>query len=455
MTDDEVRYCVTRDGVRIAYSVWGEGEPVVHVIGYPFSHLTASLRIDSLRRYYETIAARAKLIRLDVRGCGLSQRDVVLDWANEFASMALDVEAVLDKLDIGEASLIGYGSGTGTCGLFAARHPERVRRLVIWDGTARPDALQARGNAVLALANADWDLFCRTAASTTFGWESSADIERMAAFIQSSIDAENFKRWLPDMLSAQFVAPLEEVRAPVFVLHHESSFFVTHDASAEIAARVPNSSLVELEGTWITTNARAERVANIILDFFQIPKRGSASPATTRGSEDGSAAPVSIVFTDVEQNTALLDRIGDDAWRRELREYERLTREQLRANGGTEVKTIGDAFMASFASAAQALSCAVAMQREFAARNESAEHPLRVRIGINAGEPIAEGGDLFGTSVTIASRISTLAAGGEILASNVVRELVAGKGFLFADRGEHVLRGFEDPVKVYEVQWRP
>ncbi|TMB87958.1 MAG: adenylate/guanylate cyclase domain-containing protein, partial [Chloroflexi bacterium] len=121
---------------------------------------------------------------------------------------------------------------------------------------------------------------------------------------------------------------------------------------------------------------------------------------------------------------------------------------------GAEIKTIGDAFMASFGSATAALECAVALQRAFAARNESTADPIQVRIGVNAGEPIAEGGDLFGTAVTMASRIAGTAAGGEIVVSNVVRELVAGKGFLFADRGEFVAKGFEEPVRVYEVRWR-
>ena len=94
------------------------------------------------------------------------------------------------------------------------------------------------------------------------------------------------------------------------------------------------------------------------------------------------------------------------------------------------------------------------MQRAFAAHNESAEEPIRVRIGLNAGEPIAEEKDLFGTAVILAARIAAKAEGGEIVASDVVRQLVAGKGFPFADRGDVALRGFEDPVRLFEVRWR-
>jgi len=110
--------------------------------------------------------------------------------------------------------------------------------------------------------------------------------------------------------------------------------------------------------------------------------------------------------------------------------------------------------MTSFSSVVRALECAIAMQRAFAEHNEAAEEPIRVRIGLNAGEPIAEEEDLFGTAVQLAARICAHAEPGEILAPIVVRELAAGKGFLLADRGDVALRGFEDPVRLYEVRWR-
>jgi class 3 adenylate cyclase len=191
-------------------------------------------------------------------------------------------------------------------------------------------------------------------------------------------------------------------------------------------------------------------VHSAIVEFL-----GDAVPATT---PDAPGAFRTILFTDVEGSTALTDRLGDAKARELLHEHERITREALSAHGGSEVKTMGDGFMASFSSATKALECSIAIQSAFAERNESAEESIKVRIGLNAGEPIAEDdpggrGDLFGTAVNIAARIAAKAEGGEILASNVVRELVAGKEFLFSDRGETELRGFEDPVRVYEVRW--
>ena len=110
--------------------------------------------------------------------------------------------------------------------------------------------------------------------------------------------------------------------------------------------------------------------------------------------------------------------------------------------------------MAAFGSTIRALECAVAIQRAFAARNATVpEHPIQVRVGINAGEPIAEEADLFGTAVIVAARLAAAARGGEILAANVVKELAAGKAFRFDDRGLLALRGFDEPVRAFTVGW--
>ena len=114
---------------------------------------------------------------------------------------------------------------------------------------------------------------------------------------------------------------------------------------------------------------------------------------------------------------------------------------------------MGDGFMASFDSATGAIDSAIALQKSLAAHNETASQPLSVRIGINAGEPIVEEEDLHGTAVIVAARVSARAEGGEILTTDVVRQLVAGKGYLFADRGVEALKGFDEPVRLYAVRW--
>jgi class 3 adenylate cyclase len=153
-----------------------------------------------------------------------------------------------------------------------------------------------------------------------------------------------------------------------------------------------------------------------------------------------------------------MSRLGDERGRAILRDHERITREVLAAHGGAEVKTMGDGFMASFGSVTKAVECAIALQTAIAEWNANVGSqglaPLSIRVGLNAGEPIEEDGDLFGATVILASRIAAKAEGGEILVADTVRGLCSGKGFLFADRGDFVAKGFEDPVRVYEVRWQ-
>jgi len=196
-----------------------------------------------------------------------------------------------------------------------------------------------------------------------------------------------------------------------------------------------------------------ESVASAVDEFL-----GDGEEAAAKSKLPEPSAFRTVLFTDVEGSTSLTDRLGDAKARELLREHEHLVRDALKSHGGSEVKTLGDGFMASFSSATKALECASAIQSAFAERNESADEPIRVRIGLNAGEPIAEDdpggrGDLFGTAVNMAARIASKAEGGEIVVADVVRQLVAGKEFLFNDRGDTELRGFEDPVRVYEVRW--
>jgi class 3 adenylate cyclase/DNA-binding XRE family transcriptional regulator len=180
------------------------------------------------------------------------------------------------------------------------------------------------------------------------------------------------------------------------------------------------------------------------------PHAGRASPERAEYDRPGLRI---VLFTDVEGSTQITERLGDAAARSLLRAHERLTRDALQRHGGVEVKTLGDGFLAWFRSAADALACAVDLQRAVAEHNEGAPMPVRVRVGLNAGEPVAEGGDLFGTTVNLAARIATAAAGGEILVADVVRQLAAGKGFRFADRGEQLLRGYDDPTRLFALTW--
>ncbi|MGH8927539.1 MAG: nickel-binding protein [Acidimicrobiia bacterium] len=160
-----------------------------------------------------------------------------------------------------------------------------------------------------------------------------------------------------------------------------------------------------------------------------------------------------ILFTDIEGSTALTERLGDSGAMEILRAHDDIIRQALRDGRGTQVKHTGDGVMASFTSAVRAVEAAIAIQRAFALQNQEAETPMRVRIGLSAGEPVEENKDLFGTAVQLAARVCASAGPAQILAPNVIRELCAGKGFLFTDQGEQALKGFEEPRRLYEVVW--
>jgi class 3 adenylate cyclase len=181
-------------------------------------------------------------------------------------------------------------------------------------------------------------------------------------------------------------------------------------------------------------------------------------------AQGGARSVQTVLVTDIVGHTAMMQRLGDAKGRDVLRAHERITRDVLKQHGGTELKTMGDGFMASFGSVTSAMDCAIALQRAFdrplpqasSRSSPSAAEGERVsiRIGLDAGEPIEEDGDLFGSTVIMASRIAAKAGAGEILIPEPVRHLLSGKSFVYADRGETMLKGFEDAVRLYEVRWQ-
>jgi class 3 adenylate cyclase len=163
-----------------------------------------------------------------------------------------------------------------------------------------------------------------------------------------------------------------------------------------------------------------------------------------------------IVFTDIVGSTPLTQRLGDEGMMQLLREHNEIVREALRGHTGREIKHTGDGIMASFQSVTHALESVIAVQRAMFERNQAqGEEAVHVRVGLTAGEPVEDSGDLFGAVVQLARRICDAADPGSILTSNVVRELAIGKRFTFRDRGDAILKGFADPVRLHELHWHP
>jgi class 3 adenylate cyclase len=176
--------------------------------------------------------------------------------------------------------------------------------------------------------------------------------------------------------------------------------------------------------------------------------------ATHDGEPRARAGLRTVLFTDIVGHTEMMQRLGDTRGREVLRDHEAVTRKMLHRYGGDEIKTLGDGFMASFTSVSSAVDCAIMLQRALSERDPARTESISIRIGLNAGEPIEDSGDLYGASVIMASRIAAQARAGEILIPEPVRHLLTGKRFSFADRGEHALKGFDPAVHLYEVRWQ-
>jgi len=190
------------------------------------------------------------------------------------------------------------------------------------------------------------------------------------------------------------------------------------------------------------------------LGRIEDPRPNHDSEKLSKGAEVDPAFR-SIMFTDMKDSTAITTRLGDARALELFRTHNAITREVLNQYQGREIQHTGDGFMISFNSASSAVACAIGIQRSIAARNEAhADTPINVRIGICAGEPVEEDQRLFGSTIQLTSRICDQAEPDQILVAAVIRDLCLGKQFVFEDRGEATLKGFDQPQRLYEVQWQ-
>ena len=444
--EPEVRYVTTSDGVRIAYTVTGSGPPHVLSPGLMTSHVQLEWSHPVMSQLLGEFARYSTLIRFDPRGSGLSDR-VLPEALDDYVR---DMEAVVKRTNLNEFALTGLQLSAPAAISFAACHPEQVSRLVLVDGFARNKDLLTtpQAQALIAAARVDWVLATEAIGFASFG---SGREESMVQgqYIRSCVGPEIFAK--AELFATWDASELaRSITAPTLILKHNGIQFVTLEMVKDLAACIPTAQLMLVEGSWADDPVG---VARRIVGFINAESPGSLVAREDAASRlpGPSSRLVTILFTDLVGHTQMMSRLGDQRGREVLREHDRITREVLKAHGGTEVKTMGDGFMASFGSVTKAVECAVALQRAFAEREGE---PLNVRVGLNAGEPIEEDGDLFGATVILASRIAAKAEGGEILVADTVRGLCSGKGFLFADRGEFVAKGFEEPVRVYEVRWQ-
>jgi class 3 adenylate cyclase len=451
--DPQIRYARTDDGVSIAFWTLGDGRPTFMDSPLTFSHCALEPRIPMIAALYEHIAANAMLVRWDKRNYGMSQRGVADLGIEDFAA---DVIAVADAIGADDFDIIGINNYPTV----AALCPDRVRRMALVGPPPLrlaellddPDQI-----AVRSLAPTNWDVFTETLGSFLQGWDPDPSVS-FAHFIRESVDQADYLRILDAWRAYDITEYLGRVRCPTLIVSGSQSP-QNRNAARRYAAAIDGSRLVEVDHLSHALARSDFHTFRVIEEFLADGPTGRRRPSPPTAAVTASPNRFrTVLFTDIVDHTAMMQRLGDVEGRAVLREHERVTRRTLEEHDGAEVKTMGDGFLASFDSVTQAVRCAVALQQAFAARRSgdgaarSAE-PIEIRIGVNAGEPIEEDGDLFGSTVILASRIAGAAAGGEILIPEAVRHLLAGKAFTFDDRGEAVLKGFEDPVRLFEVRW--
>jgi len=451
MSDRQIKYCTADDGTRIAYCV--EGTEGTTIIAAPV--MTESFALDHLmpvyREFYRELGAGRRIVRFDYRNTGLSGR-VPLPEVMAQSDYLLDIEAVARAAG-GDRFVLWAPTVSGPRAiLFAVKNPDRVSHLILYGTFAvYSDAMSDEFlNGLRDLAKANWEVATQTIADMNGRREFPNEAAELGEWYRLSQTAEEYlesSRRLP-----QENGPvLSALQVPTLVLHRILDKAIPFSAGQKLAAEIPGARFVALQekGHLFCLGDYSEILSAVDSFLGDRKDDGINSSAARRPSTFKT-----ILFTDLAGHTEMMRRLGDLRGREVLREHERITRRELKAHGGTEVKTMGDGFLASFPSASGALECAVAIQKAVSSHNARATEPIQLRIGLNAGEPLEEDGDLFGATVIIAARIAAKAEPGEILVSDVVHGLCAGKGFRFTDRGAFEAKGLSDPVQVYSVSWK-
>jgi class 3 adenylate cyclase/pimeloyl-ACP methyl ester carboxylesterase len=441
--EQTVGFCTTSDGVSVAYATVGEGPPLVYVCGWP-GHLSVEWEKPFSREFLHRLADGFTLVRYDMRGSGLSDRDVAEPTLD---NLIADLEAVVDQLQLEQFTLLSLGMLAGPIAIkYAAAHPERVSGLILSSAYLRGPEITTpeRQQAIVQYI-------------ATFGFPQSVDsiapgdVEKWqdVGRIRDAASPRELQAAVARMmLAADLTDDVKHLSMPVLIVHGQSDETVPFAQGRALAAGLPHARFVAIQGS---TGAPWQQV-NVLLPEIRKFLGVEAAAASHPAAAAPASGLVTVLFTDIVDSTSLTQRLGDEQAQSIVRAHNAIVREALRSHGGSEIKHTGDGIMASFPTASGALDCAIAIQREVAAMDDATA--LGLRIGVNAGEPVVEEGDLYGTAVQLAKRICDRADAGEVLVSNVVRELAAGKTFLFADRGAAPLKGFEDPVRLYEVRWR-
>jgi class 3 adenylate cyclase/pimeloyl-ACP methyl ester carboxylesterase len=443
----KTRYAETVDGVDIAYQVIGDGPVTIVYINAYFSHLEVGWELPAYASFLRNLASFARVICFDKRGVGMSDRITRLP---DLEARMDDIRAVMDASTTVRAAIYGMGEGAALAALFAASHPDRTTAL-IFAGTPRtrwaPDFPWGMGDEE-AQDTRDYEI-----------WGDEDYAEEFARMLFGDIPLvkdPDFGRWLTKVarytgtpkstlligemwLETDVREVLPSIRVPTLVLAPavcEPEWDLA--AMARYAAqRIPGAKLVVCPGRGNPFLGGSEGLAGEVKRFLDSVEQEEAELDRTLAT---------VLFTDIVGSTDKACEVGDARWKELLGQHDQVTRALLARYRGTEVKTTGDGFLATFDGPARAVRCAQGICE--------AVKPLGldVRAGCHTGEIELLGTDVGGVAVHIGARVGALAGPSEVLVSSTVKDLVAGSGLTFADRGEHELKGVPGSWRLYAVE---
>jgi class 3 adenylate cyclase len=432
--------------VHLAYQVLGDGPLDVFLVESWVTHVEAFWELAELARQRRRLATIGRLIIFDRRGTGLSD-PMPLDRLPDLETQVQDICAVMDAAGSEQAAILGLAEGGPLAVFLAASRPERCRALVLFNTAARLTAASdypcGPPEEVLL------DVVRRQAESWAAG---SADHIPMLA--PSRVDDQRFTDQLV-RLGRGAVSPgavahyfrqsvltdvrelLPMVQAPTLVLQRAGDRIAPPEHGLYLADHIPNAKYVELDGAdhiWFTE--RPDDLVDEIEEFL----------TGTRSSADPDRRLATVLFTDIVDSTARAAELGDTRWRALLDEHDTIVRQELARFGGHEVDTNGDGFLATFDGPGRAIRCAGALGEALARIG------IAVRAGVHTGEVEVRGEQIGGLAVHIGARVAASGGAGDIVVSSTVKDLLAGSGLTFVDRGEHELKGVPGTWRLFAAE---
>jgi pimeloyl-ACP methyl ester carboxylesterase len=436
----ETRYAKSGN-VHIAYQVVGRGSIDLILLGGFYSHLEAQWEEPRYAGFLERLASFSRLVLLDQRGTGLSDRAVRLPTLEQHID---DVLAVMDAVGVERAAVLGVAQGGALAALLGATHPERVSGLILYAAYARlmQDHDYPWGR------DAKW--YRRFIQETESSWGTGAILERLAPGMAGD---DAFRSWwarferlihspgsalayLRMQAEVDIRQVLAAIRPPTLVIQRRNDVYRDPGNSRYLAEHIPGARYLEVPGReHLIYLGDQDAIIEEIEEFLTGARRGPVS----------SRLLATVLFTDIVASTERAADLGDERWRELLEAHRSILRQEIERSRGREVATAGDGFLATFDGPARAVRCAIA------ARDAVRSLGLEIRAGVHTGEVEQVGEDISGIAVHIGARIASEAQAGEVLVSTTVKDLVVGSGLRFEDRGSPVLKGVPQEWRLFAV----